>query len=246
MSTAIDERSADQKAGFSTNCRAGNHSTCQTIGARCACTCHSDKQETRAPAPASVVVRAVKHDSRLAVLQALADNDGGIEHTGGRAVAVLQQAVGLDAGVPTVTNLLGRMAEDGLIERDVRGTKCFAIDITEKGEAFLDGSPAPTPEPKEPAVAVAEPEAEDDGLVWAEPPRLGRSREPALTDKQVEALRSRPGAWARVRTFPAKTSAGTMAARCKKGDADVPEGKWEYRAARHEAGSALYVRFIEP
>lgn len=41
MSTT-DLPRVDAKKGWSTNCRAGNHSTCQTIGAVCSCTCHDN------------------------------------------------------------------------------------------------------------------------------------------------------------------------------------------------------------
>lgn len=233
---------SDQKAGWSTYCRAGNHDTCGSVQARCQCPCHGTAQESPAAA------RAVKHDVRLAVLQALLDEDGQVTHTGGRAVSILQLAAHVDSNVAPFTALLVRMEEAGLITRDVRGTKTYSIAITDEGEAFLDGTPpAPKEKPMPEAArlaAVDEPEDDDDGLVWADPPR-GRSKDPILTPAQERALRARPNDWARVRTFPGRTSANTMAMKCKKGDAIVADGTWEYRAAKHEDGSALYVRFLD-
>lgn len=235
----------DQKAGWSTYCRGGNHDQCARVVARCTCDCHGGAQE---PAAA----RAVGHDARLAILRALVAEDGSVAHAGGRAASVLASIASLeDRGVSVFTSLLSRMEDDGLIERDTRGTKTYDIAITDKGEAFLnDTEPAATketPTMAEPAralAAVTAHEDDDDGLVWADPPR-GRSKDPILTASQERALRARPNSWARVRVFPGKTSANTTAMKCKKGEALVPEGTWEYRAAKHGDGSALYVRFLD-
>ena len=86
-------------------------------------------------------------------------------------------------------------------------------------------------------------EDDDSGLIWEEPPTARRG-EPILTAKQERALRAREGEWARVREYPAKTSAGTAASQANKGKRAPDTGRWQWKGVKHGDGSALYVRFL--
>lgn len=78
------------------------------------------------------------------------------------------------------------------------------------------------------------------GLVWEDPPALGRTASMVPEVLAVAAqLRARPGQWARLRTFTGKTTASTLAGRLRKrpDSADL-----EFRGSRTASGSALFGR----
>lgn len=104
--------------------------------------------------------------------------------------------------------------------------------------ARADGATSPGEAP--PAASPSPPPA-SHGLVWEDPPKLGRH---ATAIPEVLALlgqlRDRPGEWARLRIYEAATSASALAGKLRK-RADCED--IEFRTAKHGSkGSALYGR----
>jgi hypothetical protein len=84
--------------------------------------------------------------------------------------------------------------------------------------------------------------AELDGdLVWEEPPPQGRRSSilPKALPK-LDALRARPGAWARILSFDSKTTASGA----KKRLAEAAGEGFEFHAGRNGPGSAVWGRFV--
>lgn len=82
----------------------------------------------------------------------------------------------------------------------------------------------------------------DDGeLIWEEPP-AGKhgpvAVEVALAPKLVQ-LKERPKEWARLRTFPKRTSGNSAQTRLRK---RCPG--YEFRSGAHAGGSALWGRYV--
>lgn len=83
------------------------------------------------------------------------------------------------------------------------------------------------------------------GLRWEDPP-AGRGRQVSLPwTVWARLLRRRPGQWARLREFNARSSAGNTANRIRKGGvAAFPPDQYEVASRRTETGSVLYGRYI--
>ncbi len=84
-------------------------------------------------------------------------------------------------------------------------------------------------------------------IVWEDPPagRLG-ARLPMLDTDQLALLRANPGRWAKVKTFPGKSSASSYVQQLRTGKRalgdDATATDFEFAGRRAGAGSALYVR----
>lgn len=285
--SAVDQV-ADEKKGWSTQCRAGNFDTCASLGYRCSNPRH-DSDETPdqraerlraeararvrgpepAPAPAPTVeaapTHAVTHDGRLAVLQALVDNDGVIAHAGGRATSILHEAAASENSSANFRKLVERMADNGLIMRDVTSTNTWSIEITDAGRAFLNGDPGPARPPATPKQTAPEratnaspkPEPVDPRdpkieIVWETPAARTNGRrhisEIFEAEGVLDALRSKPGEWARLVTYGSGGGAHGAAKKLRKTDGLI-EFEWLPKAQPQidgatTSGSWLYGRFI--
>jgi DNA-binding MarR family transcriptional regulator len=63
---------------------------------------------------------------------------GPITDRSGRATSFLAEAMGYESRPVSLSPLLSALESDGLVRRDVRGRRCFVIELTPKGRAFVD------------------------------------------------------------------------------------------------------------
>jgi DNA-binding MarR family transcriptional regulator len=63
---------------------------------------------------------------------------GPITDRSGRATSLLAEAMGYTSRPVSLSPLLSALEADGLVRRDVRGRRCFTIELTPKGRAFVD------------------------------------------------------------------------------------------------------------
>ncbi len=306
----------DERTGWSVHCKAGNFKTCDDLKFRCANPQHRGSETAKqrserllaeahaartgnattdvVPAPTDAVPKKTPHFTtqlRGQVLAALIREGGEVEHSGGRASWVLMQTTDYDGGLAAFTQLMLAMGQDGLIDREIRGTKTFRISITDAGErvahelgvvdeAPLPRQPAPVPSrPKLVDVSAAKPVAarpkpirsRDGGrqgacpstaprdprdpkidLVFEDPPKRQNGRRPledVLEQEGVfDALRARPGDWARLISYGGGGGASGAVKKLRKVDALAD---FEFVAKRPPrstssdvVGSILYARFV--
>lgn len=102
--------------------------------------------------------------------------------------------------------------------------------------------PEPTPiRPKtaDPAVPVVA------GVTWEDPPPAKTGRNANTIDADVlAALKANPGRWAKVRTWPTKSSAHSAATRITKKKVHGPGWECASRLLPAGAGSVLYMRWV--
>ena len=92
--------------------------------------------------------------------------------------------------------------------------------------------------------ASPRPKAGDEDLItltWEDPPASRRGRSSVDWSKVVEPLRAQPKRWAKVRTFPGKTSAASSVKSFRKSVG--PDFECVGRQLP-EGGSAIFARFI--
>lgn len=70
----------------------------------------------------------------LATLQ----QTGPISDRSGRATSRLAEAMGYTSRPVSLSPLLSALEADGLVEREVRGRRCFLIELTRKGQAMAE------------------------------------------------------------------------------------------------------------
>jgi DNA-binding MarR family transcriptional regulator len=63
---------------------------------------------------------------------------GPIADRSGRATSRLAEAMGYTSRPVSLSPLLSMLEEDSLVRRDVRGRRCFLIELTAKGSALVD------------------------------------------------------------------------------------------------------------
>lgn len=92
--------------------------------------------------------------------------------------------------------------------------------------------PVPVPVPRPANLA---------GVVFEPPPHFGRKPSKVELAPQLDVVRSRPGEWARIQTFTAKSSAATKAKKLKD---NPPDGRWEFKGCAIDGGSGLWARYL--
>lgn len=80
------------------------------------------------------------------------------------------------------------------------------------------------------------------GVVWEEPPTPKAARKEVFYGAALDLLKLNPKRWARIKTYPAASSANSAANSLKK--APIRPGKWEYRAVKFGDGSRLCARYM--
>jgi hypothetical protein len=82
-------------------------------------------------------------------------------------------------------------------------------------------------------------------LIWEEPPPKHRKGAAPFAEHLIPALMANPGNWARVREWPSKSSAASMAKKIAAGHPMLP-GCWETEARIRGTSSVLYARYVGP
>lgn len=86
--------------------------------------------------------------------------------------------------------------------------------------------------------------APPEGFAWEDPPPRTRVRI-VVGDSTVKALRSRPGQWARVKSWTTKSTASAAAKRIRDGKVPgLAVDDWEAEGRTTDGGSALWLRFV--
>lgn len=310
----------DEQASWSRHCKAGNFDLCDELGFKCKNPRHKSEGETavqrrerllaearaaRTGEPSAETTAALPAQSspptpkprtegsaalRGRVLATLLREDGQVEHVAGRATALLAQLCDYDGAVAGFTQLLGAMEQDSLVDRTKRGTKTFAIAITEIGERLAhdlgvaDAAPLPRPRPDTsatrhlelvddaaPVVATPQPIRSREGgragaspttapkherdpkieVVFENPPerRNGRRGLDEILEQEgvLDALRKRPGDWARLISYGGGSGASSAVNRLAKcehlGDFEFLSKRQPRSSSSDVAGSVLYGRF---
>lgn len=70
-------------------------------------------------------------------LLATLHDTGAIADRSGRATSILAEAMGYKSRPVSLSPLLSVLEEDGLVRREVRGRRCFLIELTPKGRALV-------------------------------------------------------------------------------------------------------------
>lgn len=79
-------------------------------------------------------------DARTRVVRALKRHGGAVKHPTGFASALLQQELGQGR---SLTEVLARMEQDGMIVREIRGRRTYAITLVDDAGLAPDVQPAP-------------------------------------------------------------------------------------------------------
>lgn len=122
-----------------------------------------------------VLLLAVGAVMAHAVIGELKKAGGKVEDKSGRAVALLHAKLGAETSLKALTNALTTMEEQGLVEREIRGKRTYAVKLSpgelqrtdrDLGERFSDDPLLPStqghavldPGPERPGVPTTEPE----------------------------------------------------------------------------------------
>lgn len=234
---------ADPMKGWSKQCIGGYVDAC--LG--CPNPAHGTKQAD--PAPPDLGQGTA---DRVAVLQALAREDGGIEHSGGRCLSVLTVLTGHVYRSSQLSDIVRACEANGWLSRTVKGTKTFRIDLTDKGLDYLDGKPTgvlppATPRPRlvpPPAPPkekhVSEPDIKIAGgkfaptidpVIGEEPPAKPAKPKPLSLREALGVagvlveLADNLDTWARVASFPTVGGA-TSAAKHLRAEPELVRFEW--------------------
>lgn len=114
-------------------------------------------------------------------------------------------------------------------------------------------SPIPPMPPGDlPVTVPLVPDPPSGVLIWEDPP-LHFRRQMRINPLQVQALKERPGEWARVKTFKNRSGATSAASSCRK-NGDAGSGEWEFLGCTIEPvdtgqyvhTGGLYARYVGP